>query len=110
MATLTVQQIALAGITPTYDACTADGDQFPNDGKTYIELKNTDTASQDVVVASPTNCDQGSTHDVTVSIPANTDNKKIGPFPPSRFNDGNGYVQLTYSGVSALTIGAFRLS
>jgi len=33
----------------------------------------------------------------------------VGPFPPGIYNDANGMVQLTYSGVTSVTVGAFRL-
>ena len=110
MATLVVQQIALAGVTPSLTHASPAGDQFLNDGKIYIEVSNTDAATRDVTIASSTKCDQGSTHNVVVTIPATTGKKKIGPFPPSRFTDGNGYAQVTYSAETGLTIGAFRLS
>jgi hypothetical protein len=46
--------------------------------------------------------------DDVVNIPAGQ-RRKIGPWPPSIYNDLNGRVQLTYDGVTSVTVGAFRL-
>ncbi len=107
MATLTVQQIDLDGEAADYVACGAGGDEFANNGKTYIHVKNTNAATRTVTVDSPRLCDQGFAHDLAIIIPATTGDVKIGPFPTARFNDVNQKVQLTYSAVTNLTIGVF---
>lgn len=108
MATLTVQQITLTGTTPSYAACASGGDEFVNDGQTFIQVKNASGGELTVTVNSRTNCNQGSDHDVAVAIPLTTGDKMIGPFPPSRFNNGDGKVTITYSGVTSLTIAAIK--
>lgn len=107
MATLTVQQIDLDGEAADYVACAGGGDEFVNNGKTFIHLKNTNAATRTVTVNSQRACDQGFDHDQAVIIAATTGDVMIGPFPTSRFNDAAQKVQLTYSAVTNLTIGVF---
>ena len=108
MATLTVQDVNSGGAVPTYAAAAGGGDQFSNDGKTMIHVKNGSGGSITVTVASQVSCSQGATHNTAVAIAAGAE-KMIGPFPTDRYNDANGFVQLTYSGVTSLTLGAFQL-
>lgn len=107
MATLSVQDVNTAGATPSFAAATSGGDQFSNDGKTMLEVKNAGS-SITVTIASQQACNQGSTHNTTVTVASGGD-KMIGPFDPSRYNDANGYVQVTYSAVTSVTVGAFQL-
>jgi hypothetical protein len=106
---LTAQQITVAGLSPTFEACNVDGNYFLNDtGRYFIRVKNTDSADKVVHIASPNACSQGYTHPVDVTIPAGQ-TIDIGEFEVSRFNDSNNYVQLTYtSGVTGLTIALLK--
>lgn len=108
MALLTPQVIALAGITPTLVAAAAGGDEFVNSGRDFIHIKNGGSEIT-VTINSQAPCSQGSDHDVTVTVPATTGEKFIGPFPKDRFNDTAGKVQITYSGATSVTIGIVRL-
>lgn len=108
MATLTVQTVALAGITPTYAAAAAGGDEFVNSGREMIHIKNAHTSSWTVTVNSQTACSQGFDHDNAVVV-TNAQERMIGPFPKSRFDDANGKVQITYTGVTALTIAIIQV-
>ena len=107
MATLSVQQITTAGVVPaSLVSAAGGGDQFPNNGKTFFDVANGGGGSIMVTIASQVACSQGSTHNTTVSVAASA-TKRIGPFDVSRYNDGNGMVQVSYSGVSSVTVGAF---
>jgi hypothetical protein len=111
MANLTPLQIDVDGlINPSFVAANAGGDTFPNDGKrTYFHAKNGSGGAivitfDDLYSIAPT----GATSfdpDVEVSVPAGQE-AKIGPFPISRFGDS---VAVTYSGVTSLTVGVFKL-
>jgi hypothetical protein len=109
MADLTVQSVSLAGLTPVYGAAAAGGDAFVNSGKDFIHIKNGHTSPQTVTVNSQGACSQGFDHDVAVSV-TNAQERMIGPFPKDRFNDAADKVQLTYSGVVALTIAIVRVA
>lgn len=113
MAVLTVNDVSLTGLTWTaaslYVACAGGGDDFANDGKTYVHLKNTNAASRDVTFNSTANCDQGFDHNIVVTVAATTGEAMVGPFPMNRFLDANGRVNITYSAVTNLTIAVFSL-
>ena len=108
MPILTNQIVTLAAIAPSYAACAAGGDEFVNSGRDFIHIKNGHTSPQTVTVNSQTVCDQGVDHDVPVVV-TNAQERMIGPFPKGRFDDTGGKVQLTYSGVVALTIAIVRV-
>lgn len=108
MAELTVQQIDRDGTTPSFSNAAGGGDTFDNDGKTYLHVKNGGAGSITVTINSQKQCDQGFDHDLTVNINAGAE-ALIGPFPPDRFNDDNGEVNVSYSGTTSVTVAAFRL-
>lgn len=108
MAELSVQVVVLGGLTPSYAAAAAGGDQFANSGREMIHLKNGAGVSQTVTTDSQEPCDQGFDHDNAVAIPAGEE-RMIGPFPKSRFDDASGKVQLTYSAVASLTIAVIKV-
>lgn len=108
MADLDVQKTILTGLTPSYDACAGGGDAFLNSGKTFIHVKNGHSGAWEVTVDSVKDCSQGFDHNVVVSVP-NAEERMIGPFPRSRFNDAEGKAQITYDGVTALTIAVIEV-
>lgn len=108
MADLTVQQLALAGVTPTFGAAAAGGDTFTNSGRTFLVVKNGGASSVDVTANSVTPCNQGFDHDQAIAVAAGAE-KWIGPFPKTRFNDATGKVGVTYSGVTSVTVAAVEL-
>lgn len=111
MAELSVQRIVLTGLNPTYAAAAGGGDNFLNDGRTVIHVKN-GGAGPITVTADGANPDQwgvtGNDHDAAVSVP-NAGERIIGPFRRDRFNDANSKVNLAYSGVTSVTIAVLQL-
>ena len=108
MSTLTVQVVSLAGIAPSYAAAGAGGDEFVNSGHEFLHVKNGHTSPQTVTANSQKACSQGFDHDVAVAVP-NGAERMIGPFPKDRFDDPAGKVQITYSGVTALTVAVVQV-
>ncbi len=107
MALLSVQNSSIAGFAPTYSAVSAS-DEFPNDGRTVIYIKN-GGASPDVVgIDSLVACNQGSDHDGGSSV-TNATEKCFGPFDPTRFNNSNGRVTVTNSFITSVTCAVIRL-
>lgn len=109
MATLTVQEIVIGGITPSFAAAAGGGDQFLNNGRCFFEAKNGSGGAITVTFVTSATIAGYALADATVSVGATTGDKMAGPFPPDLFNDSSNYVQVTYSGVTSLTVGAFRL-
>jgi len=110
MAAITVQNITLnTSLTPTFAAAAAAGDYFANTGKIFVYIKNANVgASRTITVNSQVNCNQGHDHNVTITVPASSE-ELCGPFPASRFNDADGRVQMTYSSEADLTLAAISL-
>lgn len=113
MATLTTQKIARAGVAPTFAAAAVGGDRFTPGHYTYLEIKNAGGSPVTVTVAATAKVDNDiALANTTVSVPATTGDIKIGPFPPRDYlaTDGSGLADITYSGVTSVTIGVFSLS
>lgn len=105
MATLNVQKASLSGLTVSMVAATAGGDTFPNDGYTFLQVKNDDASEKTITIGAVRACNHGFMHDATVAIAAG-DTKVIGPFPVERFG---GTPDITYSAVTSVTIAAIKL-
>lgn len=108
MAELTVQQLNLTGLVPSFSAADVAGDTFTNSGRTYLHIKNGGAAGVTVTIDSQQPCNYGFDHDVDVSIDAGAE-KLIGPFSKSRFNDDNGKVNVAYSDVTNVTVAAIEM-
>jgi len=106
---LTVQVVSLTGIAPTYGAATVtQGDDFENDGNTFLQVKNSGT-QKTITITTPATIHGVAIADVAVIIPATTGDKMIGPFPPEIFNDGNGRVHTLMDVETGVTLAAFRV-
>lgn len=103
MATLTPEQVNLTGLDATQNAATGGGDEFLNNGNIILRVENGSGAPITVTVISQATISGLAVADAAVAIPAG-EFRFIGPFPPSLFNDANGKAQITYSGVTSLTV------
>ena len=102
---LTPITVVTTGAAVALAAANADGNYFANNtGRTVLLVKNAGAGSVNVTVNSQRACDQGFDHDLVVAVANDSVIVAIGPFTTSRFNDGDGRVQITYSGVSSVTV------
>lgn len=110
MATLTTQEITRAGVQVTYAACAGGGDKFTPTKDTFIHVKNTNAATRTVTITS-TSSTIGLAHaDPAVVVSATTGDNMIGPFPAEIFaNSADGLADISYSAVTNLTIGVFKV-
>ena len=108
MATLTVQNISLAGITPSYAGAAEAGDEFLNTGDTFFQIKNGGSEAT-VTIETPAKIEGIDIAEIAVVVPATTGDKMIGPFDSSIFNQTTGRVAVTYSSETSITVGAFKL-
>lgn len=109
MATLTVlAPNALAAIALAPAACAAGGDQVLNDGRTLLYFKNTDAGTVTVTIVTGGTVSGIALADVTFTLAQNAE-KLIGPFDRLLWNDANGYVQITYSAVTGMTVAAIKI-
>lgn len=110
MAQLTVQQTSLDGLNPAYAAADVAGDALANNGSTVLHVKNGDASSHTVTIASQVaNPPPGTVaQDQDVAVPAGEE-RIIGPFNRSAFNDSDGNVQVTYDDVTSVTVAAISV-
>lgn len=95
----------VAGAVLAHNAA-ANGDQFINNGRTWLSVKNGDSASHTVTVTCVGTCSYGlntPAHDVVVAIAAGAE-RIFGPFDPTRFNDGTGRCSIVYSALTSMTV------
>lgn len=105
MATLTVLTPTITGATFTPASAAGGGDVFPNNGKTYLYVKNGDSGSH-VVTITPQNTVGSPGYTVSpiaVTVGAGAQ-KLIGPFDQGIFNNGSGQAVVTYDGVTSVTV------
>lgn len=102
---LSVTQIARTGTTDTLSAANVDGHTIVNNGATWFEVANDDATSTNVLVAPSKTVDGLSVSSRTVAVAAGA-RKKFGPYPKSDYESS---ITVTFSKVTSLTIGAFKL-
>ena len=103
MALLTVQKIALTGISPVYNAAGSGGDTFSNNGRTYLHIKNASGSAITATIDSKALSNYGTDVDIVVSVAAGGE-KIIGFLDPIRFSSSLGIANITYSSVTSVTI------
>lgn len=115
MADLTVERTELANpaqIAAGAVAAAGGGDRFNpgSNAPVFIYVANGHTSPQSVVIDDPGSVTpEGATAynpDVTIPV-TNAQNRVIPIRNPARFRDANGWINLTYTGVTALTIKVF---
>lgn len=105
MAAISIQPLTSAGLALTTAAASAGGDTMANNGATTLVVVNAHSGAWTVTVTALYGCSHGFTHSVALSVPPGT-TRYLGPFAPNRFGDP---VSITYSGVTALSVGAMTL-
>ena len=107
MATLTVQNITKSGDEPNHTAAAGGGDEYANNGQTMLSLINGSGGAIVATFVTQATTDGLAVADRTVSIPAG-ETRWVVDLDPNVYNvPATGRVQVTYDGVSSLTVGAF---
>lgn len=107
MATLSVENISLSGLTATYNAVSAS-DVFSNTGDIIIHVKNADVSANTVTVVSTKTVDGLAVADVSVAVSAGAE-AFIGPFDPRTFNNASGNVTVQHSNTTSNTIAVIKV-
>jgi hypothetical protein len=108
MALLTTQPILITGITPSLAAASGGGDSVVPSETTFVRCKNGGGSPITLTVVIPGTEHGQAKPDVPVSIAAGAE-ATIGPLTADMRNLSTGHVDLTYSGVTTVTIGAFLI-
>lgn len=113
MALLTPVEASVGGVADALVAAAGGGDSFDNNGLTLFVVNNASGGAITVTFDDPGSPAPPSAAafnpDVAVSVPAGA-RRTFGPFKPFRFNDANGRVNVTYSGVTSLTVMPLRIT
>lgn len=108
MALLTPVRPTLNGTVLAPSSAASGGDQFPNDGKTLYYVNNGGAGSINVTFDALKADGDLPLTDIVKAV-ANGTAQIFGPFPTKLFNNAQGLVSVTYSGVSSVTVKAIRL-
>lgn len=110
MATIQYQQAKAVGTTVTFAAATVGGDSIAPDDHGLVLVKNGDGTATTVTVVTPGVDKYGIARpDITFSVAASA-TAVLGPFPPDLGDQTTDkLVDLTYSKVTSLTVGAVRI-
>jgi hypothetical protein len=112
MADLATQKVILPSLTPALVAAAGGGDTAECGEDTFLVVKNASGGAITVTVeAYPDTSDWGTAiPNLTVSVPATTGERWIGPLSPRLFaNPTTGRAAVSYSGVTSLTVGCFKV-
>lgn len=113
MAVLTVTQAALGGVLSAPVAAAGGGDSFANDGYTIFKVINGGVGSITVTfdaagAVAPAEANAFDA-DLVKTVAAGA-TRYFGPFTDkARFNDSNGRIGVTYSGVTSVTVEAIKV-
>jgi hypothetical protein len=104
MALLTTQQMTSAGAALTLAAANVGGDTADiSNGRTFLWCKNASGGAITVTLATPGDVEGLAIADRTVSVPATTGERMIGPLNPAVYGS---IATITYSGVTSFTVAA----
>lgn len=110
---VTVQEInPSTGLVPSFAAPDGDnGNSFPNDGATYIEVIKASGSDVTITIASTVEDAPAGTEaaDLDITVSAGT-TRKIGPFSQKGFNDSQGRVTVFWNTVTGVTWGVFKFA
>lgn len=106
MATLITQPISQAGLQPSYQAASSGGDQYTPSSVTFLALKNGSGSPITLTVATTATIYGQPIGNIAISIPSSSE-VFCGPFDPGEVQQsGSSLANLTYSGVTNLSIAA----
>jgi hypothetical protein len=111
MATLNVDTITRAGVSPNYNAAEVGGDDFMNDAerRTFLAVNNESAGTVTVTIATSATMDGLQVADRAVAVGAGAE-IFIGPFPANIYNQSNGTIHVTYSAVTDVQVAALKLA
>lgn len=104
---LAPQTIVQTGLDPAYTSANGDGHYILNNGRMFVHLVNGSGGDITATVEHPGTVDGLAVADLAVVVTAGQD-RMIGPFGPNFNQSGTyaGYIKITFSGVTSLTIAA----
>lgn len=108
MALLSQQQVSITGTTPSYGAVSASDTLVP-DPRGFLIVKNAGGSIDNAVVVVPGTSYGQNNPDVTVSVPATTGERWIGPMTPELADPVTGLITVTHSFTTSVTCAYVRV-
>lgn len=108
MALLAYQQAAITGPATTF-AAVAASDTMPPDDRGFLWVKNANAGADSAVVVVPGTSFGQANPDVTVSVPATTGERLIGPLVASLADPSTGLITVTHSVTATVTCALVRI-
>lgn len=118
MATLTVQNLSIAGLLSSTMGSASTADKFTNDGNTLLLFLNGNASARTLTLTvQNATVNQAGYNPITVAnptvtIPGSGTNGGIavvGPFGVTQFNDSNGQVNYTLDNATGMTVAAIKV-
>lgn len=106
MATLTAIVPTFAGVSLGAAAAAGGGDKFLNTGNELLYIKNGGGSPITLTLDAQTVSGLTIT-DPTVTVAAGAE-KIVGPFDPRYFSDSSGFLNLSYSAVTSVTVAVIQ--
>lgn len=108
MSLIATQTVTQAGLSPSLQACSSDGDTYAPSATTFLYVKNGDTAQHTVTVHTTATAYGQPISNVAVPIPAGTE-MMFGPFDPGMVaNPETTLATITYDAVTSMTVAAIN--
>lgn len=108
MALLALQQVIWSGLVPTYLPATSGGDTCPTGSGIVLAVKNGDSASHTVTLATPATVDGLAVADRVIAVAAGV--TVLIPVTNKYRNLANhGLASITYDAVTSVTVAALRI-
>lgn len=108
MALLSIQQVTITGTTPSYGAV-ASTDTLVPDARGFLIVKNGNASPDSCVVVVPGSTYGQANPDVTVSVPATTGERWIGPLTPELADPTTGLISITHTVTTTVTCAFVRV-
>ena len=110
---LTQKQVLSGGLTPAYQSIDATDTYFlENQGCVFLHFLNTDGTESIVTFDTEQQVDGLDLENPTVTVPATTGDKMVGPFPASwevRVGSQAGRIKFTQNRATGVTVQATRV-
>lgn len=108
-----IQVVSTAGLTPSFEAANGSGgQQFANNGRRILRVKNASGSPVTVTVLIPATLDgvAPANGGKQVTIPATTGDVTLGPFGATTYNQADGKVYVDFSAVTSVTLAVLEVT
>ena len=109
--TLVPQRINDVGVTPTRTGSLSTSNTYivRNTGRMWLHFKKSGAGACVVTIQTPKTVGGLAVAERTLTVPATTGDKTIGPFPPGTYNDALGDLRFTLSDIAGLDVAVLQI-